>query len=260
MLDTKDILMILHPAIAVAFVFPIIGIVCNFAWQTRQRRLTLARKEKSKIPPVVGKEHVQIGKWLTGAVVASALLPLMIVLWLEKNNIFTAATWQEKGGLIAFQMVLAALTIASLVFLFQATEKLWRGTFATLAGMGLVILGCQEGIFRRENEWFVSHFFYGTAVALLMIFSVAVLPEIYRDRSQKWRKAHALLNAFATILFIGQGITGARDLLEIPLSWQKPFVYGQCNYETKVCAAAESRLKAPFLAQSSTTGSMTDQQ
>lgn len=249
MLDTPDILMILHPAIAVAFVFPIIGIVCNFAWQTRQRRLAVQRKEKSKIPPIVGKEHVQLGKWLTGAVVGSALLPLVIVLWLEKNNIFTAQTWQEKGGVIAVQMVVVALTIASVVFLFQASEKIWRGTFATLSGMGLVILGFQEGIFRRENEWFVSHFFYGIAVALLMIFSVAVLPEIYRDRSQKWRKAHALLNAFATLLFIGQGITGARDLLEIPLSWQKPFVYGQCNYESKICASPESSLQAPSLAQ-----------
>ena len=196
MLDGQDILMILHPAIAVAFVFPIIGIVCNFAWQTRQRRLALARKEKSKIPPVVGKEHVQLGKWLTGAVVGSALLPLMIILWLEKNNIFSAETWQEKGGLIAFQMVLAALTIASLVFLFQASEKIWRGTFATLSGMGLVILGFQEGIFRRENEWFVSHFFYGIAVALLMIFSVAILPEIYRDRSNKLAQSPRPLQHF----------------------------------------------------------------
>ena len=252
MLDGQDILMILHPAIAVAFVFPIIGIVCNFAWQTRQRRLAVARKEKSKIPPVVGKEHVQLGKWLTGAVVGSALLPMMIVLWLDKNNIFSAETWSEKGGLIAFQMILAALSIASLVFLFQATEKIWRGTFATLTGMGLVILGFQEGIFRRENEWFVSHFFYGIAVALLMIFSVAILPEIYRDRSNKWRKAHALFNIFATLLFIGQGVTGARDLLEIPLGWQKSFVYSQCNYASKVCTPAESSRRAPSLAQAET--------
>ena len=50
-LKNVDLISLLHPAIAVAFVFPIIGIVANFSWQTRQRRLAIKRGEKSKIPP-----------------------------------------------------------------------------------------------------------------------------------------------------------------------------------------------------------------
>nr|WP_322744216.1 MULTISPECIES: hypothetical protein [unclassified Coleofasciculus] len=31
---------------------------------------------------------------------------------------------------------------------------MWRGIFATLTGAGLVILGSQDGVFRRTNEWY----------------------------------------------------------------------------------------------------------
>ncbi len=42
-MQLADFLGLIHPAIAVIFVFPLIGTVVNFAWQTRQRRLqTLA--------------------------------------------------------------------------------------------------------------------------------------------------------------------------------------------------------------------------
>lgn len=73
-MDFNDALTIVHPAIAVFFVFPLIGIVANFAWQTRQQRLQNAAGNKSKIPPVVGSEHNRFGKLLSGSVVGLALL------------------------------------------------------------------------------------------------------------------------------------------------------------------------------------------
>ena len=48
-----------------------------------------------------------------------------------------------------------------------------------------------------------------------MIFSLAIVKDIYKDKSNRWRNAHIILNCFALLLFMGQGITGARDLLEI---------------------------------------------
>ncbi|WP_333268175.1 MULTISPECIES: DUF4079 family protein [unclassified Microcoleus] len=39
---------LVHPVLAVAVVFPIIGTVVNAAWQTRQRRLQVASDGKSK--------------------------------------------------------------------------------------------------------------------------------------------------------------------------------------------------------------------
>lgn len=234
-LKNEDIIAIIHPALAVAFVFPLIGMVANFAWQTRQRRLAVAQGDKSKIPPVVGREHVQIGRWLTGSVVGVTLIALAYsVIWGSGGFI----AQQKKGPLDTFQVTFVALmfvaTIASLVLLYRARVKLWRAIFATLSGMGLVIIGSQDGVYRLGNEWYWSHYYFGIAVSLLMIFSLAIVEDIYKDRANRWRYVHIILNCLALLLFVGQGITGARDLLEVPLGWQKPAVY-KCNFNKKVC-------------------------
>lgn len=231
MIDIKDTLILLHPAIAVVFVFPLIGIVTNLAWQTRQRRLQNKTGGKSKIPPVVGSEHNRIGKWLAGAIVGLALLGLAHPIF---KNILTKQLWNNQPFQVLFILLLFAATIASLVFLYQAKQRLWRGIFATLTGTGLVVLGCQEGVFRRTNEWYASHYYIGITAAMLMIFSLAIVQDIYQDKSHRWRLIHAVLNSIAVLLFVGQGITGTRDLLEIPLSWQEPYIY-QCDFNHKTC-------------------------
>ena len=228
-MDTIDLLRLVHPAIAVFYVFPLIGIATYFAMQTRQRRLAAINKEKTKIAPVVGLEHVKVGRWLAASVVGVALLGMVhpIVKKMIGNN-----TWAEEPFRVVFVAAMFVLTIATLVFLYRAKKPLWRGTFAALSSMGLIILGCQPEIFRRGYEWFVSHYYYGMVAAILMIISVAILPEIYK--SQAWRRAHIALNTIALLLFIGQGMTGVRDLLEIPLAWQENFIF-QCNFAEKTC-------------------------
>ena len=57
-----------------------------------------------------------------------------------------------------------------------------------------------------------------------MIFSLAIVREIYQDRTNRWRMIHIALNSFALLLFIGQAFTGTQALLEVPLAWQKPYV------------------------------------
>ncbi len=61
-------------------------------------------------------------------------------------------------------------------------------------------------------------------------FSLAIVQDIYQDRRNRWRTVHIVLNSIALLFFIGQGITGTRDLLEIPLSWQEGTVY-KCNFD-----------------------------
>ena len=213
-LGTKDIIGLIHPAIAIILVFPIIGIVSNYAWQTRQRRLEIKDSKKSKTPPIVGREHVKLGRWLTGSVVGVNLIGLAYSI-VYKNFIINF----RRDSLDMVQATLITLifisTIASFVMLFRAGPKLWRGIFATLSGMGLIILGAQEGVWRLSEEWYWSHYYYGMGVSLLMIFSLAIIEDIYKDRTNRWRNVHIILNCFALLLFIGQGITGARDLLEI---------------------------------------------
>ncbi|QLE59540.1 DUF4079 domain-containing protein [Nostoc sp. TCL26-01] len=233
-MELADFLGLVHPAIAVVFVFPMIGIVSNFAWQTRQRRLQTLEGGKSKIPPIVGTEHRRIGEWLTGSIVGLVLIGLAYPIG---KNIIKKQLWNQNLSQVVFIMIIFALTIGSLVFLYQAKQKLWRGIFATLTGAGLVILGCQDGVFRRTDEWYVSHYYIGLLAAMLMIFSLAIVQDIYQDRSNRWRLIHTVLNCVALILFIGQGFTGTRDLLEIPLSWQESYIY-QCNYQNKTCPTA----------------------
>lgn len=230
-MELADFISLIHPAIAVFFVFPLIGIVVNFAWATRQRRLQTVNSGKSKIPPVVGVEHRRLGNWLTGAVVGLALLGLAYPI---SKNIIKHQLWNKNLFQVVFIILMFAATIASLILLYRAKPALWRGVFATLTGTGLVILGCQDGVYRRTNEWYFSHYYFGITAALLMIFSLAIVQDIYKDRSNRWRIVHTILNCIALLLFIGEGMTGTRDLLEIPLSWQEPYVY-QCDFVKKTC-------------------------
>ena len=214
-LGKEDLVALIHPAIAVAFVFPMIGIASKYAWQTRQRRLEIKEKGKSKIPAISGKEHLQVGHWLTGSVVGITLIALAYSIFYKG-----IPKLQESGELQSFQVVflvlMLAATIASTILLYRAKSMMWRAIFATLSGMGLIILGAQEGVWRLSDEWYWSHYYYGIAVSILMLFSLAIVNDIYRDKTNFWRNVHIVLNCLALLLFIGQGVTGARDLLEIP--------------------------------------------
>jgi cytochrome c biogenesis factor len=233
MVDLQDFFGLLHPMLAVIVVFPLIGMVVRLAVQTRQRRLQVDADGKSKISPVVGKEHVQLGKWLSGAVVGVALLGMAYPIF-SKLLDPEKQLWAKEPFRFFFIIAIYAATIASLVILYNARPKVWRAIFATLAGMGVIILGFQPEIFRRNDEWYVSHFYYGMIATMLMIFSLAIIQEIYQDRQNRWRMVHIVLNSIALLFFIGQGITGTRDLLEIPLSWQEPYIY-QCDFAAKKC-------------------------
>ncbi len=208
-MDLKETFTLLHPVIAIAFVFPLIGIAINFSIQTRQRRLTLQSGEKSKIAANVGSEHLAIGKWLCASVVGVALIGMAFPII---SKMIAHDSLSKEPFRVVVVAILFAACIASMVFLYQATSKLWRGVFATLSGMALILLGSQPEIYRRDNEWMYSHYYYGVGAALLMIFSVAIVQDIYQDRKNRWRLAHILLNSFATLLFLGQAFTGTRDL------------------------------------------------
>lgn len=212
--------LLIHPFFAVVSVFPLLGIVCYFAWETRQRRLQVKMGDKSKIAPTVGKTHVNIGKLLSMAAVIVTLMGLAQPI--ITKNILKEQLWQTNFLQFIFLVLMFIFTIASFILLFRARVKLWRGIFATLSGMGVIILGCQDGVFRRSNEWFFSHYYYGVVVCLLMIFSVAIMDDIYRDKSHKWRNIHIILNCLALLLFIAQAITGSRDLFEIGLYTPPP--------------------------------------
>ena len=229
MLDTPDLLRLLHPVLAVVWVMPLVGVATYFAIQTRQRRQAMNAKAKTRINPLVGTEHVRVGRWLAGSVVGLVLLGLAhpIIKTLIREQV-----WASDPFRVVFVALVYGFTLAAVVVLYRARSAQWRGLFATLTGLGLWLLGMQPGVFRRGQEWYVSHFYLGMAAAMLMIFALATLPEIYT--SKRWRLIHAALNTVAVLLFISQGLTGVRDLLGIPLHWQEPYIY-QCDFANRTC-------------------------
>ena len=210
-LGRQDLFSLVHPALVVIFVFPMVGIVTNYAWQTRQRRLAV-KQGKSKIPPIVGREHVKVGRWLAASVVVVSLIALAYSIIYK--SFIKKGLWTKNNPQAILILLMFIATIASLVLLLRAKPKLWRGVFATLTGMGIIIIGEQEGVWRLADEWYWSHHYYGITVSLLMILSIAIVDDIYRSLAM--RNLHIILNCLALLLFIGQGVTGARDLLEIP--------------------------------------------
>ena len=230
-MEFKDFLVLLHPILAVAIVFPMLGVVLNMAWQTMQRRKQIAIDTKSKIPSVVGQEHVKAGRILSASVVGVTLLGLAYPIF---EHILSKDVWSKNSFQVIFIVLMFVATIASFVMLYRATPALWRGIFATLTGTGLVILGTQDGVYRLTNEWYWSHYYIGITAALIMVFSLAIIQDIYKDRSNRWRTIHVILNSIAVLLFLGQGMTGTRDLLQIPLNWQKPYIYS-CDFANKTC-------------------------
>jgi MFS family permease len=217
-MEFRDLILLLHPVAAVIVVFPLLGIVINRALQVRQRRLA---DNKKQIPAVAGQEHVQLGRWLTGSVVGLVLLALANDVL---GNIAQSGIWGKEPFKVVLIGLMFVAMIASLALLYQAQSRLWRGVFATLSSLGLIVLGAQDGVYRKTEQWYISHYYYGLAAAVLMIISLAILREIYQDKTDRWRTVHIVLNSFAFLLFIGQGITGTQALLEVPLGWQEPYV------------------------------------
>ena len=104
----------------------------------------------------------------------------------------------------------------------------------------MLALGSQNEVWRLSDNpltpaFWQSHYWGGAGLTGLLLFAVAARPEI--QRSPRWRRLHLSANVLAALIFVAQGISGSRDLLEIPLSWQKPAIYA-CDFSRQVCPTA----------------------
>lgn len=224
-MTTVDWLWLLHPALAVALVYPLLGAALQLALQTRRRRLNQA-----KAPLSSGAEHTAIGRWLTAAVVTIQLIAYAVV-------ILTRQPSQLDPGRSGLLLLVLAGSVLALAALWRVRQPLYRASFALLCWIGVIGLGMQPEVWRLSDNpldpaFWQSHFWGGMGLTGLLLFSLAAQPEILRQL--RWRRLHLSANALAALIFITQGITGPRDLLEIPLSWQKATIYG-CNFEQRVC-------------------------
>jgi hypothetical protein len=222
----------LHPFLAVVLVYPLIGVVVRLALQTRARRL-----QNQKIPVTVGRDHSELGRWLAAAVVLLVLIALSVVIGTKVPLV------QFEGGLArAIQLLLVLFgTIVSLLALWRCTKPGLRLAFSLITWAGVLGLGAQPEVWRLSDNPFTpafwqSHYWAGVGVTGLMLFSIGARAEILRDI--RIRRLHVTANVLAALLFLTQGLTGTRDLLEIPLSWQKSTIYA-CDFTAKTCPSLD---------------------
>jgi hypothetical protein len=227
-----DWLWILHPFLAVVLVYPLVGVVVRLAVQTRARRL-----KNQKLPVTVGRDHSDLGRWLAAAVVLLVLVALSVVIGTK------APLVQFEGGLArAIQLLLVLFgTIVSLLALWRCTRPGLRLAFSLITWAGVLGLGAQPEVWRLSDNPFTpafwqSHYWAGVGVTGLMLFSLGARAEILRDI--RIRRLHVTANVLADLLFLTQGLTGTRDLLEIPLSWQKSTIY-RCDFNAKSCPSLD---------------------
>ena len=227
-----DWLWILHPFLAVVLVYPLVGVVVRLAIQTRARRL-----QNQKLPVTVGRDHSDLGRWLAAAVVLLVLIALSVVIGTK------APLVQFEGGLArAIQLLLVLFgTIVSLLALWRCTRPGMRLAFSLITWAGVLGLGAQPEVWRLSDNPFTpafwqSHYWAGVGVTGLMLFSLGARAEILRDI--RIRSLHVTANVLAALLFLTQGLTGTRDLLEIPLSWQKSTIY-RCDFNAKTCPSLD---------------------
>ena len=103
-MQTVDWLWLIHPALAVVVVYPLLGMVLRLARQTRDRRVL-----HSKLPPTVGRDHADLGQWLTAAVVGVVLIAETVVIATSKPLVaFEGGT----GRLVQLLLVLVGSVIA----------------------------------------------------------------------------------------------------------------------------------------------------
>ena len=104
-----DWLWLLHPALAVALVFPLLGAVLQLALQTRRRRLN-----PGKGPASSGSEHTALGRWLTSLVVAIQLLAYAVVILTQKPS--------QLDAMRSSQLLVLAGSVLALVALWRVRQ------------------------------------------------------------------------------------------------------------------------------------------
>lgn len=194
---------LLHPALMILFVYPVVGATIRLGILVREKRLGITRQ-----PDLVPIEHADHGRWLcTGAVVAV----LVALLW---SNARTALSWSQRLPLLW----LAAASLGSMLALWRLRPPGLRAAFALLCWLALLALGLQPAVWRLSDNPFTpafwqSHFWAGWLLCGLLLLATAARPEL--QRSALWRRWHVGAGLLTALLLAVLAISGCRDLLAI---------------------------------------------
>lgn len=229
---------LIHPVLVILFVYPVVGATVRLGILVRERRLGITRQLAA-----VPQEHRDHGGWLTVGVVVAVLIALVYSFLskaIEPSGFFS-------GGVPRLSMLLLAAigTLIALLALVRARQPALRASFTLVCWAGLLGLGSQPEIWRLSDNplsgaFWSSHYWSGVLLCGLLLFNLAARAEI--SRQSPWRRLHVISNVLILVLLAVQGITGSRDLLEIPLSWQKPAIY-RCDFQNRICPTEVSLLQ-----------------
>lgn len=229
-MTSADWFALIHPALAILFVYPVVGATVRLGLLVRERRLGISQQ-----PAQVHAEHSDHGRWLTTGVVVVVLVALIY----SFGSAYVASPVAFVGGLLRLVLlVLVALGAGvSLLALWRVRRPLWRATFALLCWVALLALGGQSEIWRLSDNplsgsFWSSHYWAGLLLTGLLLATTAARPEIQRIR--RLRRLHVSAAVLISLLLAVQAITGTRDLLEIPLSWQKAAI-ARCDFQALRC-------------------------
>ena len=221
---------LLHPVLVILFVYPVVGATIRLGILVRERRLGITKQL-----PAVSREHADHGRWVTAGVVVAVLIALAYSFLSKAFE--PAAAFQGGTARLALLLLVAAGTLVALLALLRVKRASLRASFALLTWAGLLGLGSQPEIWRLSDNPFTpafwsSHYWSGVLLTGLLLFTLAIRPEI--SRQLRWRRLHVAANILVMVLLAVQAITGSRDLLEIPLSWQQPAIY-RCDFQARTC-------------------------
>lgn len=192
-------LLLLHPALMILFVYPVVGATIRLGILVRERRLDL-----NPIAATVPVEHVDHGRWVgTGAVVAALLA-------LAANLVHGGAAAPS-----AAVVVLAFLALGGCLALWRVRRAGVRAGCALLSWGALAALVAEPPLwFGGVSPWsrpWSSHAAAGLLLIALLLAAMAAAPEI-RSRPG-WRRGHMAGALLAALLLAMQAISGGRDLL-----------------------------------------------
>ena len=238
-----DWLSLLHPVLVILFVYPVVGATIRLGILVRENRLGITKQ-----PAPVPREHADHGRWLTAGVVVAVLIALVYSFLSAASE--PGASFSGGAPRLGLLLTVAAGTLVALLALLRVKRPGLRASFTLLTWAGLLGLGSQPEIWRLSDNPFgtafwSSHYWSGVLLSGLLLFNLAARPEISRHLS--WRRLHVASNLLIMVLLAVQAITGSRDLLEIPLSWQKPAI-DRCDFQSRTCpepAAAAPGSTAP---------------
>ena len=221
---------LLHPVLVILFVYPVVGATIRLGILVREKRLGITKQ-----PAPVPREHADHGRWLTAGVVVAVLIAL--VYSFVSKAVEPGAAFIGGASRLALLMLVAAGTLVALLALLKVKRPVLPARFTLLTWAGLLGVGSQPEIWRLSDDSFSlaiwsSHYWSGVLLTGLFLMNLAARPQI--SRHLRWRRLHVASNILIMVLLAVQAITGSRDLLEIPLSWQMPAIY-RCDFTNQVC-------------------------